>query len=377
MKCDQCGTEFEGNFCPDCGAKRVSAHTAGTKPKKKKKPFFLRWWFILLAVIVVGGVALSVGGDGEKIVWSDMVLGDMLPEPPANKGEIYTNSSENLDIEINDISDKQYADYVDACEKMGFAVEAETTSYTYSAYHTDGYKLNLSHYSKNMSIHLEAPMEIGSISWPTSAVGQLLPTPESTVGKFLYEYADSFAVYIGNTNISDYAEYIAACSACGFIVDYYKSDKVYYADNTDGYHIWVEYKGNNIMYISIASPDEKTDIPTQPSTQATTENTTSDTYAEPSTSENTANLASLRSDFKEAMDSYEEFMDEYVAFMKKYADSDGTNLSILADYAKYMSKYADMIKKFEKWESEDLNAAETAYYIEVQSRVAKKLLEVG
>lgn len=28
-----------------------------------------------------------------------------------------------------------------------------------------------------------------------------------------------------------------------------------------------------------------------------------------------------------------------------------------------------MMTKFEKWESEDMNAAETAYYIEVQTRV--------
>ena len=77
------------------------------------------------------------------------------------------------------------------------------------------------------------------------------------------------------------------------------------------------------------------------------------------------------------MVSYETFMDEYVEFMKKYAESDGSDLSILADYADYMSKYADFVEDFEKWEDEDLNTAETAYYLEVQTRVAKKLLEVA
>ena len=42
-----------------------------------------------------------------------------------------------------------------------------------------------------------------------------------------------------------------------------------------------------------------------------------------------------------------------------------------------MRRYADMMTKFEKWESEDMNAAETAYYIEVQTRVSKKLLEIS
>ena len=77
------------------------------------------------------------------------------------------------------------------------------------------------------------------------------------------------------------------------------------------------------------------------------------------------------------MDSYEQFIDEYIAFMKKYADSDGSDLSLLSDYVKYMSKYAEMADKFSKWENEDLSTAETAYYIAVQTRVSKKLLEAA
>ena len=76
------------------------------------------------------------------------------------------------------------------------------------------------------------------------------------------------------------------------------------------------------------------------------------------------------------MDSYEEFFDEYVAIMKKYK-ANPTDLSILSDYAKYMGQYADMMQKFEKWESEDLNTAEAAYYVDVQARITQKLLEVA
>lgn len=39
-----------------------------------------------------------------------------------------------------------------------------------------------------------------------------------------------------------------------------------------------------------------------------------------------------------------------------------------------MSKYADMCDKFDKWESQNLNAAEQAYYIDVQARVSKNCL---
>ena len=84
----------------------------------------------------------------------------------------------------------------------------------------------------------------------------------------------------------------------------------------------------------------------------------------------------IRSDFKKAMDSYEEFIDEYVAFMKKSAKNP-TDLSLLTDYSDYMSKYSKFVEDFEKWETEDLNSAELAYYIDVQARVSKKLLEVA
>ena len=77
------------------------------------------------------------------------------------------------------------------------------------------------------------------------------------------------------------------------------------------------------------------------------------------------------------MDSYEKFIDEYVVFMKKYKASNGTDLSLISDYSKYMTKYAEMMEKFEKWESSDMNTKEAAYYLEVQTRVTKKLLEVA
>ncbi|MBP5617958.1 MAG: hypothetical protein J6X61_02265 [Clostridia bacterium] len=84
----------------------------------------------------------------------------------------------------------------------------------------------------------------------------------------------------------------------------------------------------------------------------------------------------LRSDFKAAMDSYEAFMDEYVTFMKKYK-ANPTDISVISSYSSYVSKYADFVSKFSKWESEDLNDEEMQYYLAVQSRVSKKLLDAG
>ena len=327
----------------------------------------------ILALIMM--LSLAACG-GETIVWDDIILGDKLPEPPANKGEIHTNAADDLWIDINDLSDKQFNDYVEACKEMGFTVDAESNSSSYNAYNAEGYKLSLGHYGSDadMSIQLDAPMEMGTITWPTSIAGQMLPTPMSTTGKFSYEYEDHFYVYVGNTTRSDYAEYVTACSEKGFNVDYNKGDDYYYADNSEGWHISVRYEGNNIMTIDIDAPDEEDDNKdttpaTQPSTEPSSEATT------PVTEDKKDNNA-IDPEFKAAMDSYEEFMDEYVAFMKKYK-ANPSDLSLLTDYANYMSKYADFVEDFEKWEDEEMNAAETAYYIDVQARVSKKLLEAA
>lgn len=117
-------------------------------------------------------------------------------------------------------------------------------------------------------------------------------------------------------------------------------------------------------------------------TSSTTETSKIDLSAQtPNTTEkepdnDASNNGSLNPNFKAAMDSYENFMDEYVAFMKKYKANPG-DLNLLADYTDYMSKYTDFVEDFEKWEDEDMNDAETAYYIGIQSRVSKKLLEVA
>lgn len=123
--------------------------------------------------------------------------------------------------------------------------------------------------------------------------------------------------------------------------------------------------------------DEKTESPDKDTVEeASSVNEEKQTDTTPQKSENNESQADdIRADFKTAMDSYEKFFDEYVAIMKKYANNP-TDTSILADYTKYIGKYTKMMEDFEKWESEDMNAAETAYYIEVQGRISKKLVEV-
>ena len=422
MKFSQCKTEFEGGFRHEYGKfaeetqefvntnaqqpvqeSTVSNFAAASlKQEKKKKHFYKTWCVIMFAVVVVLG-GCGKNSKSEKIDWSQMELGSYLPEPSSNKGDILENTDESLNVFLAGVSKDEYSEYVKACVEKEYTVDAKKTETSYEAYNLDGYKLFLSMYSssKEMHIELDAPMKFKTIDWPESTVGKLLPSPKSLMGKFSYERDTGFFVYIGETPEEDYNQYVKACSEAGFNVDYQKGDTYYYADNNDGYHLSIKYEGNSIMSVCIKSPDKASSedsVETEPASSTYEENNIIDTSLSddassedsveteyvPSTDEkqeeakeDQANLVNgMRADFKDAMDSYEKFMDEYVDIMKKYS-SNPNDVSLLADYMDYLGEYADMCSKFEKWESEAMNDAETKYYIEVQTRVNKKLLEVA
>ena len=117
---------------------------------------------------------------------------------------------------------------------------------------------------------------------------------------------------------------------------------------------------------------EATTKKTEPETMYIPKETTAEETEKDKTTED-----GMRPEFKAAMDSYESFINEYVEFMKKYMDNPG-NISLLMDYSDYMTEYSDFVEDFEEWEDdEEMNTAETAYYIDVQARVSKKLLEIN
>ncbi len=125
-----------------------------------------------------------------------------------------------------------------------------------------------------------------------------------------------------------------------------------------------------------STPEPEISEEAEPEPTEEPEPTTEAQVDTPQESEDEGEKSGIRDDFKEAMDSYEEFMDEYVDFMNKYSKNP-SDLTLLGQYADYMTKYTKMVEKFDKWENEDMTTQEAAYYLEVQTRVSKKLLEVA
>lgn len=338
MICSRCGKEFNGKFCEHCGAPAPSsaAPTPGTYPteptptKKKKKPIYKKWWFyVIIAIALIAIIGkFSSGEKSEKIDWSDIILGSQLPEPPKNKGEIHENTAEKLWVDINKISDKQYNDYMEACKAKGFTVDPESDSTSYGAYNSEGYKLSLSHYGSEdeMKIELEKPIEMSSITWPTSKASKQLPAPKSTKGKFTHESDDGFNVYIGNTSKDDYNSYVKACSDKGFTVNYEKGDSFYNADNSAGWHVLIKYEGNNIMSIDIDAPDEDSTAP------SASKDTTK--QAEPKPTESKSEKSSTdktKAHSAQGVSKYETIYNEYAQKIRDAAPT--SSISELAEIA--------------------------------------------
>lgn len=68
MICKKCGKEYEGKFCPECGASNdgVSpAQATVAQPKKKKKKGLIAVIVIVVLIIVIAAIA-NMGGNDDK-----------------------------------------------------------------------------------------------------------------------------------------------------------------------------------------------------------------------------------------------------------------------------------------------------------------------
>lgn len=180
MKCNQCGAQVDGDFCPYCGATsenktqepkmeqpeiKANSNTTNTV-SKPKKPIYKKWWFWVIIVIVVINIFSRLGGNDNndtaaEFEWSNMVLSEMLPTPESNYGDLSINSEDYLSIDILKISDEQYRSYVSACREKGFTVDVEEYGTTFTAKNEAGYELMLYYFESDeeMSIDLTAPSE--------------------------------------------------------------------------------------------------------------------------------------------------------------------------------------------------------------------------
>ncbi len=316
----------------------------------------------ILAFVLIVPI-LNTGGDSsykeEKSIdidINDIELKEYLPEPKKLFGKLGTNRKDLLILDITNITEKDYKNYVNnQVTEKGYTIDLEYEDWdtVYGAFNIDGYSIRISYLEQGeyMSITLKKPETLEEFSWPANGLGSKLPATKSNMGNISWDNNESFIVHIGNTTLDEYNEYVVECENKGYTIDHSKSKKSYRAKNSDGYELHLMYLGGNVMEVSLKSSD-------------------------PTNSTDNTDKNGLRTDFKKAMDSYEKFMNDYVEFMKKYSNSDGSDLTLITDYANMLKNYNTYSDEFVKWEDSDLNDAEFKYYVEVQTRVNNKLLSI-
>ncbi len=344
--------------------------------------------FVLIIPFFTVGGGSSYTAKAQAIEWDTLDLGEKLPVIQKGKGHIYSNSNDRLSLSIDGYEEKDYKAYRDACIAFGYTVEAEESSSSYRAFNEEGYCVKLNRRSSKLDIQLDAPETLAPFEWPTNGLALLLPQPASAVGRTMQDSGTAFEIKVGETTPEVYKAYVKACEEAGFTANHNKTDTAFSASNADGYRITVSYLGFRVMKIRIEAPEvseapeaSEPENPEDGGTADAPQDTAADTAVLPDTTPETdnadsANETGLRPDFKAAMDSYEAFMGEYCDFMAAYS-ANPSDLTLIAKYATYLEKYTKLAEDFDKWNSEDMNAAEVAYYAEVQARVSKKLLEVS
>ncbi len=210
---------------------------------------------ILLVIIILAflrsGTVDSIAALNTPLVIPDTELARLIPPIDDARGEIVTNNSTYFTIECYGISDREFEDYKSICKSNGFDIDCENTGSLFDAYNENGYNIRITHYSSKMHITITNKMDMNKFVWPDSPIASLLPVPKSDYGNISSSSETCIIVYIGNTTVDDYKEYIYACMEKGFDNNISQTEFHYHADNDDGFGIVVEYRGYNTMFLRI------------------------------------------------------------------------------------------------------------------------------
>ncbi len=200
-------------------------------------------------------------------------------------------------------------------------------------------------------------------------MAERLPELNARVISLITEYEGYVGFRAYGMTKDDFNSYVSACKEKGFTVDPYTSSNsdMYYAYSEDGYYIDLDYYSYaDEISVSLRAPDESDTA--DKAVEATPEPT-----PEPTEEPEETVSEGIRTEVKEAVDSYEELMNEYCDFMQKYSENPN-DMSILTEYATYMTKYDEAMDKIDALDDMDMNNAELSYYLAATARIEQRLL---
>lgn len=213
---------------------------------------------VLISLLILTTLLI---GCGEKNNWDSLILSEQLPQPDCKINGISDNTDKKLNVDFEIESKNEFEQYVTLCSDAGFTVDSQKYEDVYRAYNKEGYRLELSYVKtqgsnqKLLVIDLKTPIEMTDLGWPINDLAKMLPQPKSKNGSVENTTKDSLSVYVGDTSIEDYRNYVKDCTKAGFNVNSSESDTIFYGENKDGYIINIYNVGFNTMHIEFYSPD--------------------------------------------------------------------------------------------------------------------------
>ena len=215
--------------------------------------------YCTVKIVIFAAISMLLTGCGgktntaEKYQWPTEGLALQVNKPSSDYGDIYTDGSTAFGMNIYQFGQDDFSDYVSDCKARGFTIEAKERDAYFCAYNSEGYKITLNYNAKDEKLQLtiNAPMELAEISWPTTGITQVIPKPEFRNGKIVDDLSDNFFGYIGGMPIEAFGEYVQSCVDAGFDQNASQTETTYRADNADGIHLELIYKGFEVVSIGV------------------------------------------------------------------------------------------------------------------------------
>lgn len=97
--------------------------------------------------------------DYSDIEWPDSTVASMIPKPKSNIGKITLDSDDTIMVEIANISDEDFNNYIDECKDIGYVNDYMKTDYMYTASNDNGYEIILSMYDDHVMSIMATPVD--------------------------------------------------------------------------------------------------------------------------------------------------------------------------------------------------------------------------
>lgn len=216
---------------------------------------------VIALVVLLAAVGLCIGvvscnNSTERIVWDELYIGHVIPQPEKTVGVIECNTNQKLEVRISDYPTKNYRRYKEKCIDIGFENLAENENGKYKAYNDDGFYLQLEEDTRldEILIYLEAPMEMEKTDFTEYKLSNLLPEPTSKYSNAEKDTENNLIVYVGKTTRNNYMNYIEECKALGYTNITTESERCFEAYNEEDNKLKLEFYDYQLMKISLKVP---------------------------------------------------------------------------------------------------------------------------